>query len=183
MLTFPNYVLYLEISIEECILKYSIVIKQWSKNHLKRYLNVVFCVHCFSLVTKLYPTICHPTDCSIPGFPVLYYFPVWSNSCPMSQLCHLTISSSAAPNFPVLGFFPISYLFASDGQSIGAWASASVLPMNIQSCFPLRLTGLISLLTKRVFSSSTIQKHQFIGTQSSLWPNSLHDFLGGSIRK
>ena len=67
----------------------------------------------------------------------------------------------------------MSQLFALSGQSIGA--SASVLPMNIQDCFPLGLTGLISLLSKglsRVFSSITVRKHQFFGTQPSLWSNS-----------
>ena len=71
--------------------------------------------------------------------------------------------------------FPISQLFKSDGQSIGAPASASVIPINIQGWFPLGLTGLISLLFKglsRVFSSTTVWKHQFFGTQFSLWPNS-----------
>ena len=71
--------------------------------------------------------------------------------------------------------FPVSLFFASGGQSIGALASASVLLMNIQGWFPLGLTGLISLLSKgllRVFSNTTIRKHQFFGTQPSLWSNS-----------
>ena len=77
--------------------------------------------------------------------------------------------------FPASGFFPMSQFFVSGGQSTEAPASASVLPMNIQDWFPLRLTGLISLLSKghsRVFSRTTIQKHQFSGTQPSLWLNS-----------
>ena len=90
---------------------------------------------------------------------------ICSNSCPLIQWCYLTISSSVAsvtscPQFfPTLGSFPMSWLFASDDQSIGA--SASVLPMNIQGWFPLGLTDLISLLFKglsRVFSSTTVQK-------------------------
>ena len=75
--------------------------------------------------------------------------------------------------FPASGSFLISWLFASGGQSIGA--SASVLPMSIQGWLPLRLTGLISLLSKelsRVFSSTTIRKHQFFSAQPSLWSNS-----------
>ena len=93
---------------------------------------------------------------------------VCSNSCPLSQLCCLSISSSVTPfsscpqSFPASGSFPMSQLFASVGQNIGASASASVLPMNIQSWFPLGLTGLISLLSKglsRVFSRTTVQKH------------------------
>ena len=83
--------------------------------------------------------------------------------------------SSCPHSFPASGSFPMSRLFASGGQSTGASASASVLPMNIQCWFPLGLTGLISLLSKelsRVFSSITVQKHQFLGTQSSLQSNS-----------
>ena len=77
--------------------------------------------------------------------------------------------------FPSIRFFPNSQLFASGGQSIGASASTSVRPMNIQSSFPLGLAGLISLWSKgllRVFSSTTVQKHQFFGAQPSLWSNS-----------
>ena len=105
-------------------------------------------------------------------------------SCPLSRWCHPTISSSVAPlsscpqSFPASGSFPVSQFFASSGQSIGA--SASVLPMNVQDWFPLGLTGLISLLSKRfprVFSS-TVQKHQFFGAQPSLWSNShIHTWL------
>ena len=95
---------------------------------------------------------------------------VCSNSCPLSQWCHPTISSSVIPfscprSFPSSGSFPMSWLLASGDQSIGA--SASVLPVNIQDWFPLELTGLISLLSKelsRVFSSTVIRKHQFFGS-------------------
>ena len=110
---------------------------------------------------------------------------VCSNLCPLSQWCHPTISfsvtclSSHSQSFPALGSFPMSWLFTSGGQSIGA--STSVLPMNIQGWFPLGLTSLISLLSKglaRVFSSTTVQKHQFFGTQPSLWFNShIHTWL------
>ena len=105
---------------------------------------------------------------------------VYSNSCLLSRWCHLTISSSVIPfssclqSFPTSGSFPMSQLFASGGQRIGASASASVLPMNIQGWFLLGLTGLISLLSKglsRVFSNTTVQKHQFFGTHP-LWSNS-----------
>ena len=93
-----------------------------------------------------------------------------SNSCPYSQWCHPTISSSVAPfsywlqSFPASGSFPMSQFFTSGGQSIGV--SASVLPMNIQDWFPLGLIGWISLQSKglsRVFSNTTVQKHQFFG--------------------
>ena len=110
-----------------------------------------------------------------------------SNSCPLSQWCHLTISSSVIPfssclqSFPESGSFPMSQLFASGAQIIRVSASASVLPMNIQDWFPFGLTGLISLQSKglsRVFFSTTVWKHQFCGTQPSLWSNShiLHDY-------
>ena len=103
-----------------------------------------------------------------------------SNSCPSSWWCHPTILSSVIPfsscpqSFPASGSFPMNQFFASDGQSIGVSASASVLPMNIQDWFPLGWTGWISLQSKglsRVFSNTTVQKHQF-GAQLSLWHNS-----------
>ena len=100
-----------------------------------------------------------------------------SNSCPLSQWCQPIISSSAAPfsscpqSFPASRSCPMSRLFASSSQRIGASTSASVLPMNIQSGFPLVLTGLISLLSKRllrVFSSITTRNHWFFSAQHSL---------------
>ena len=106
---------------------------------------------------------------------------VCSNSCPLSGWCHPTISFSVAPfsfclqSFPASGSFPMSWLFASGGQSTGVSASVLVLPMNIQGWFPIGLTGFISLLSKGfsgVFSSTTIQKHQFFSTQLFLWSNS-----------
>ena len=110
-----------------------------------------------------------------------------SNSHPLSQWCHPTISSSVVPfssclqSFPASGSFPVSRFFASGSQSIGVSASASVLPKDIQGWFPLGLTGLISWHYKglsRVFSNSTVQKHQFFGTQLSLWSNShIHTWL------
>ena len=100
-----------------------------------------------------------------------------SNSCPSSQWCHPTISSSVVPissclqSFPASGSFPMSQFFTTGGQSIEASASASVLPMNTQDWSPSGWTGWISLLSKglsRVFSNTTVQKHQFFGTQLSL---------------
>ena len=113
---------------------------------------------------------------------------VYSNSCALSLWCHPTISSSFVPfssclqSFPASGSFQVSQFFASGGQSTGVSASASVLPMNIQDWFPLGWTGWISLQSKglsRVFSKTTIQKHQFFSTQLSLESNSLtiiHDY-------
>ena len=101
-----------------------------------------------------------------------------SHSCPMSQWCHPTISSSIVPfsswlqSFPASGSFLMSWLFISDGQSIRTSASAPVLPMNIQSWFPLGLISLQSKGLSRVFFSTTIWKHQFFSTQPSLWSNS-----------
>ena len=105
---------------------------------------------------------------------------VCSNSCPLSQWCHPTISSSVTSfssclqSFPASGSFPMSQFFASGGQSIGVSASVSVLPMNIQDWLPSGLTGLIlqSKGLSRVFSNTTLQKHQFFRAQLSLWSNS-----------
>ena len=101
----------------------------------------------------------------------------YSNSCPLSQLCHPTISSSVVPfsscfqSFLASGSFPKSQFFASGGPSIGVSASASVLPKNIPDWFPLGWTDWISFQSKglsRVFSNTTVQKHQFFGAQLSL---------------
>ena len=112
---------------------------------------------------------------------------VCSNSCPSNWWCHPTVSVSVSPfsssyqSFPASGSFPVSQFFTSGGQSIGVSASASVLPMNIQGWSPLGLTGLIFLQSKkfsRIFSSSTVQKHQFFSAQPSLWSNShIHTWL------
>ena len=108
-------------------------------------------------------------------FPCLSPTPgAYSNSCPSSHWCHPTISVSVVPfssclqSFPASESFQMSQFFASGGQSIGDSVSASVLPTNIQDWFPLRLTGLISLQSKglsRVFSNTTVQKHQFFSAQ------------------
>ena len=122
----------------------------------------------------------NPMDCNMPGFLILHYLPElalthvhWVND--------LTISSSVIPfsswphSFPASGSFPVSWLFTSGGQNVGASALASILPMNIQGWFPLRLPGLIFLLSKElswVFSRTTFQKHQCFGAQPYLWSNS-----------
>ena len=133
------------------------------------------CFHCCGSVAK------SCVDCSTSGFPILHYLQVYSDSYPLKRWCHPTISSSVALftscllSFPGSGSFPMSQFFPSGGQSIGASASASVLPMNIQDWFPLGLTGLISLQSKglsRVFSIKTVQKHRLFGTQPLLWSNS-----------
>ena len=114
-----------------------------------------------------------PCPSPIPG--------IHPNPCPLSRWCYPTMSSSVVPfsfcpqSFPESGSFQMSQLFTLGGWSIGASASASVLPMNIQGWLPLVLTGLVSFLSKglsRVFSSTTVRKHQFFSTQPSLWSNS-----------
>ena len=136
---------------------------------------------CSCLVAKLCPTLCNPMDCSMPGS--LFFTVFWSLlkltfielMMPSNHLilCHpfLLLSSASGP-------FPMSQLFISGGQNIGA--SALILPMNIQLWFPLRLTGLISWLSKgfsRVFSNTTVQKHS-LGLNLSYGPNftSVHDY-------
>ena len=100
---------------------------------------------------------------------------VYSNSYPLSQWCHPTISSSVIPfsvllqSFPASGSFQISRFFPSGSQSIGISASILVFPMNIQDWFPLGWTGWVSLQSKefsRVFSNTTVQKHQYFSAQS-----------------
>ena len=95
---------------------------------------------------------------------------VYPNPCPLNQWCHPTVSSSVVPfsscpqSFPASESFPMSQLFTWGGQSTGVSASKSLLPMNIQDWFPLGWTGWISLQSKglsRVFSNTTVQKHQF----------------------
>ena len=110
-----------------------------------------------------------------------------SNLCLLSWQRHPTISCSVVPfcshlqSFPASGSFPMSQFFASGGQSIGVLASASVLPMNIGDWFSLGLTDLISLLSKglsKVFSNTTVQKHQLFSTLTSIKP---HLWLYGSL--
>ena len=119
----------------------------------------------------------NPMDCSMPGFPVLHH---------LSEMLKLKSTESVMPSnhlvlcwpfscfeyFPASGSFLISRLFISGGKSIGASASISVLLMNIQDLFHLGLTDLISLQSKglsRVFSNTTVQKHQFFSVQPSSW--------------
>ena len=123
-----------------------------------------------SSVTQLCLTLCNPKHAGPPwSLPTPG---VHSNSCPLSRWCHPAISSSVIPfsscpqPLPASGSFPVSQLFAWGGQRIGVSASASVLPMKTQDWSPLGWTGWISLQSKglsRVFSNTTVQKHQFFG--------------------
>ena len=123
----------------------------------------------FSSVSQSCLTLCDTMNHSMPASPTPGVHP---NPYPSSQWCHPTISSSVVPfsscpqSFPASGSFQVSQLFASGSQSIGVSASASVLPMNAQDWSLLGWTGWISLQSKglsRVFSNTTVQKHQFFG--------------------
>ena len=132
----------------------------------------------FSSVTQSCLILCDPHGLQHTRPPCPSPTPrAYSNSHPSSRWCHPTISSSVVPftsrlwSFPASGSFVRSQLISSGGQSIGVSASASILPINTQDWSPLGWTGRISLQSKglsRVFSNTTVQKHQFFGTQLSL---------------
>ena len=144
------------------------------------------CCHC--LVTQLGPTLGDPMDLSTPGSPVLHYLLQFAQT--HVHWVNKAIQPShplSPPSLSVLylsqhqGLFQCQ-LFESGGQSVGVSASAWVLPMNIRGWFPLGVTDLDSLLSKglsRVFSSTTVWKHQFFGAQLSLCElslTSIHDY-------
>ena len=130
--------------------------------------------------------LCDPIDCSTPCLLIHHQLPEFIQTQVLESVVP-SISSSAVPFssclqfFPASGSFPVSQLFASGSQSSGVSASASALPMNIQDWFSLGWTGWISLLFKglsRVFSNTTVQKHQFFSAQISVWSNSnIHTWL------
>ena len=132
----------------------------------------------FSSVAQSCPTLCNPMDCSLPGFPVHHQLPefVQTHVHQVGDAIQPSypLSSPSPPAFNISqhqGLFQMSQFFSRGGQSIGVSASASVLPKHMQDLFPLGVTCLISLPSKglsRVFSSSTVQKHQIFGTQLSL---------------
>ena len=135
----------------------------------------------FSSVTQSYPTLCDPMNCSMPGLPVHHQLPEFTQTCPLSQWCHPVISSSVIPfsscpqSLPASESFPMSQLFAWGGQSTGVPALASFLPKNTLDWFPLGWTDWIFLQSKglsRVFSNTTVQKHQFFSAQPSSQSNS-----------
>ena len=142
----------------------------------------------FSLVAQLCLTLCDPRDCSTPGFPVHHQLPEFTQTH-VPRVCNTIqpsypLSSPSPPAFNLSqhqGLFQMTQFFTSGGPSIGASASTSVLPMNIQDWFPLGWTGWISLQFKglsRIFSNTTVQKHQFFDTQISLYSNShIHTWL------
>ena len=140
-------------------------------------------------VARLCLTLCNPRDCSTPGFPVhhqllelaqTHVHVHWVSDA--IQPSHPLLSlSSCLQSFPASGSFPMNPFFASGGQSIGALASVSVLPVNIQDWFPLGLTGLISLQSKglsRVLSNTIVQKASIPRCSAFLWSNShIHMWL------
>ena len=134
----------------------------------------------FSSVAQSCLTVCDPTNHSTPGLPVSHQLPSSRKPMSIDWGCHPTITSSVVPfyspqSFPASGSFPKSQLFSWGGQSFWVSASASVLPMNTQDWSPLGWIGWISLQSKghsRVFSSTTVQKHQFFGAQFSSHSNS-----------
>ena len=141
------------------------------------------CCCCRCSVTESCLTFCDPMNCSTPGFLVLHYLPEFAQihvHWVSDAILPSHLPSSPSP--PVLNLsqheslsFPMSRFFPSNSQSIGVSASASVLPVNTQDLFSLGLSDLISLESQglsRVFSNTTVQKHQFFGTQPSLWSNS-----------
>ena len=145
-------------------------------SHEKSLYSKCFFPHLFSSIAQSCLTLCDPMDCSTPVFPVHHQLrePTQTHGhwvSPTIQPSH-PLSSPSLPTFSLFqhqGLF--QWVFTSGGQSIGVSASASVLPMNIRGWFPLGLTGLISLQAKglsRVFSNTTVQKHQFFSTQLSL---------------
>ena len=132
--------------------------------------NQDFCCCCSA--TQLCPTLCNPTDCRTPG---LLKFMATESVTPSNQLIFHHPLLLLPLIFPSIRVFSNELAVHIRWQNIGASASASVLPMNIQGWFLLGLIGLISLLSKglwRVFSSTTVWKHQFFGSQPSLWSNS-----------
>ena len=153
--------------------------------NLLKYLGVISSCHLFLFscsVVWVFATLRTAASQASLSFTIDW---VCSNLCPLSRWCHRTTSSSITPfsfcpqSSSALGCFPMSWLFKSGGQSIVG--SASDLPMNIQGWFPLGLTSLISLLSKglsRVFSSTTVQRHQFFVTQPFLLSalTSLYDY-------
>ena len=135
----------------------------------------------FSSVAQSCPTLCDLVNHSTPGLPVHHQCPEFTQTYVHQVGDHPAISSSVVPSSScpqsllASGSFPMSELFAWDGQSTRVSASASVLPMNTQDWSPLGWTGWISLQSKRlsrVFSNTTVQKHQFFGAQLSSQSNS-----------
>ena len=165
------------------LIKFTVITISWyiyKSNHYAVHLKLIDAVCQFShsvVSDSLRPHELQHARCPCPSQTPRVY----SNSCPSSRWCHPVISSSVVPfssclqSLPASGSLPMSQLFASGGQSTGVSDSASVLPMNTQDWSPSGWTGWISMQSKglsRVFSNTTVQKHQFFGAQLSSQSNS-----------
>ena len=140
----------------------------------------------FCSVTQSCLTLCDPIDCSTPGLPVIYHLPEPAQAHVQSQWCHPNHLVLCHPLLLMPSTFPSIRVFSNESALCIRWPkywsfTFSILLMNIQGWFPLGWTGWISLLSKglsRVFSNTTVQKHQFFGIQPSLWSNShIHTWL------
>ena len=150
--------------------------------NLTRFLEENSLLVCCCLITKSCPALCNPMDCRTPGLSVLHYLPEfvqihvhWVGDAIQPSHPLLSPSPPIPKSLPASGSFPMSQLFTWGGQSIGGSALASVLPMYTQDWSSLEWTGWISLRSKalsRVFSNTTVQKHQFFGAQPSSQSNS-----------
>ena len=150
---------------------------------------LTYCIACCCSVAKLCLTPGDPMDCSTSDFLVLHCLPKFAQTHvhwvsdviqPSHPLSTVTRFSSCPQSFPASRSSQMSWIFIWDGQSIGTSASASELPMNIQDWFPLGWTSWIFLQSKglsRVFSNTTVQKHQFFNTQFSLWSVPSHPYM------
>ena len=145
------------------------------------------CSHIVGVVTMSHSALCDPMDCSTPGYSVLHYLPMFAQThihwvSDAIQPPHpLSPFSSCPQSFLASDSFPMSQLFTYVAKILEYSASASVLSMNIHGWYPLGLIGLISLLSKgltRVFSSTTVWKHEFFSIQPSLQSSShIHTWL------
>ena len=150
----------------------------WEAQFMHNLLQIFFRILIqFSSVPHSCPTLCDPMSRSRPGLPVHHQFLEFAKLMSIESVMLSNISSSVIPfssclqSFPASGSFQMNQLFTSGGQNIGVSASTSVLPMKNQDWFPLGWTGWISLQSKglsRVFSNTTVQKHQFFCAQLSL---------------
>ena len=157
-----------------------IISLSWTTEYFKIYLSMILFSVQFSCSVMSHSLWPHEPQHARP--PCASPTPeVHQNPCPLSRWCHPTISSSVVPfsscpqSFPASGSFLMSQFFTSGGQSIGVSTSTSVLPMNTQDWSPLGWTGWISLQSKglsRVFSNTTVQKHQYFSAQLSSQSNS-----------